>query len=78
VSVWGATGKVLSNRPTDPNDQKAGFEVEIELDGVIGKITLTKHSNAPTMNDAIEDVRRKLFDFGVDLAKAFDHPGSLK
>ena len=78
MSVWGATGKVLNNRPTDPNDPNARFDVEVEIDCILGKQVFTIHSNAPTMNDAIEDARRKLFEVGFDLAKAFEHAGSLK
>ena len=78
MTVWGASGKVLNNRPIDPNNPGAGFDVEIELDSVIGKQIFIIRSNEPTMNDAIEYARRKLYDVGFDLAKAFEHPGSLK
>jgi hypothetical protein len=78
VTPWGATGKILSTRPTDPNDHNAGFDVEVELDTLIGKHTLTIHSAATSMADAPDDVRRKLYDVGVDLATAFQNKGSLK
>lgn len=77
MSVWGATGKVLSTKLTNPNDHRLGFDVEIELDTLIGKLKLTIHSNAPIMADSTDDVRQKLYDLGVDLATVFRSKGSL-
>lgn len=67
------SGKIVKIVPNSP-----GFDIEIELQTGIGPIQTTVQSSATDPNSAIEDIRKRLFNLGTELAFAFDHQGSLK
>lgn len=67
------SGKVNSITPNT-----TGHDVEVELVLDAGTVTLTFPSTNTNAQAAVEDARKTIYRIGVDMAKTFDQPGSLK